>query len=58
MKKITPIRAIRKKCLDCCCGSPAEVRLCEIKDCPLYPYKSGHKPKKGTEEYNMIFKEA
>lgn len=25
-----------------------------IKTCPLYPYKSGHKPRKGTEEYSFI----
>lgn len=28
--------------------------MCDVKTCPLYPYKSGHKPKKGTEEYNFI----
>lgn len=54
MKKLTPMRAIRAKCLDCCCGSMTEVRLCSAKDCPLYPYKSGHKPKNGTEEYTLI----
>ena len=54
LKKLTPIRAIRKKCLDCCCDSAVEVRLCELKTCPLYPYKNGHKPKEGTEEYNLI----
>ena len=54
MKKVTALRAIRLKCLDCCCGSAKEVRLCEAKTCPLYPYKNGHKPKKGTEEYNFI----
>lgn len=54
MKKLTPIRAIRKKCLDCCNGSSQEVKLCNLKTCPLYPYKTGHKPKEGTEEYNLI----
>ena len=54
MAKLTPMRAIRAKCLDCCNNSPQKVRLCEIRTCPLYPYKSGHKPKKGTEEYNSI----
>lgn len=54
MGKLTPMRAIRAKCLDCCCDSPTEVKLCDIKTCPLYPYKSGHKPRKGTEEYNFI----
>ena len=54
MGKLTPMKAIRAKCLDCCCGSAQEVRLCEISTCPLYPYKSGHKPKEGTQEYNFI----
>ena len=54
MRKLTPMRAIRAKCLDCCCGSATEVRLCEIRVCPLYPYKSGHKPKEDSEEYKLI----
>jgi len=54
MKKITPMKAIRLKCLDCCNGSPYEVKRCDIKTCPLHPYKSGHKPKKDTEEYTFI----
>lgn len=31
--------AIKLKCLDCCCGSRAEVRRCQIKDCPLFEYR-------------------
>lgn len=54
MQKLTPMRAIRAKCLDCCCGSAYEVRMCDIKTCPLYPYKAGRKPKEGTEEYKLI----
>lgn len=45
MEKLTPMKAIRKKCLDCCCGQVKEVRLCPIKTCPLYEYRSGHRPK-------------
>ena len=44
MKKITPIRAIRLKCLDCCNGSQTEVKLCPITDCPLYAYRLGKDP--------------
>ena len=44
-KKLTPMRAIRAKCLDCSCGNTAEVRECVIKDCALYPYRMGHRPK-------------
>lgn len=44
MAKLTPLKAIRKKCLDCCCGQVKEVRLCPIKRCPLYEYRDGHRP--------------
>lgn len=43
-KPTTPIKAIRAKCLNCCCGIQSEVRLCPCHDCPLYPYRMGHNP--------------
>lgn len=42
---MTPMKAIRAKCLDCCCGSFQEVRLCTVEKCPLYPYRFGKRPK-------------
>lgn len=45
MAKRTPIKAIRAKCIECCCGQMGEVRLCTIKDCPLWEYRNGHRPK-------------
>ena len=53
--KLTPIKAIRAKCLDCCGGQTKEVRLCSIEKCPLYQYRMGHRPKAEetpTEETN------
>ena len=44
----TPIKAIRKNCLDCCCGSVKEVRLCPIVSCACYPYRFGRRPDKET----------
>jgi len=44
MKKLTSMKAIRAKCLDCCAGQPSEVRNCGAEDCPLYPYRFGHNP--------------
>lgn len=41
---MTPLQAIRKKCLDCCCGQANEVRLCVCKDCTLYEFRFGHNP--------------
>ena len=41
---MTPLKAIRAKCLDCSCGNPNEVTLCTVTNCPLYIYRSGHNP--------------
>lgn len=41
---MTPLKAIRAKCLDCCNDQPKEVRLCACADCPLYQYRIGHNP--------------
>lgn len=42
---LTPIKAIRAKCIECCCGSKQEVRMCTIEDCTLFPYRMGKRPK-------------
>ena len=41
---LSPLKAIRAKCVDCCCGVQSEVRLCPCEDCALYPYRMGHNP--------------
>ena len=41
---MTPTQAIREKCLDCCCGSANEVKMCVCKDCALYPFRFGKNP--------------
>lgn len=41
---MTPVKAIRAKCLDCCCGQQREVALCPCSDCPLYPFRMGKNP--------------
>lgn len=46
MKKLTPLRAIRAKCIDCMAGSAKEVRLCPSEDCPLYLYRFGRNPRR------------
>ena len=53
---ITPIKAIRLKCLDCCAGHPSEVRICTALKCPLYPYRMGKRPKENgdTQEVGTI----
>lgn len=34
-------RAIRAKCLDCCCNQTVEITNCSAKGCPLRPYRFG-----------------
>lgn len=40
-KRITRKKAIRQKCLDCCCGSAPEVRRCTVTSCSLHPFRMG-----------------
>jgi len=44
MKHLTPIKAIRQKCLDCCCDSAKEVKECNIPNCSLYKFRMGKNP--------------
>lgn len=44
IKRLTPIQAIRKKCLECCCNSYKSIAKCLLIDCPLYPYRMGMRP--------------
>jgi hypothetical protein len=39
-----PLKAIREKCIDCCCGNSSEVRKCVAVDCALWPYRMGTNP--------------
>jgi len=48
--KLTPMKAIREKCLECSCWSFKEVRLCPVKDCALYPFRYGKRPDSGEKE--------
>lgn len=45
MKNITPLKAIRQKCLECS-ESAKEVKLCQCTDCPLWTFRMGFGPKK------------
>lgn len=42
-KALTPVRAIREKCL-VCAGGKKSIRTCESEFCPLYPYRMGRNP--------------
>ena len=42
--RVSPLRALSIKCLDCCNGSAREVRLCTAVDCPSWPFRMGRNP--------------
>ena len=44
----TPVKAMRKKCLDCCCGQVKEIRNCTVINCALYAYRMGRRPDTAT----------
>lgn len=49
---MTPLKAIRAKCMDCSCYQMSEVKNCIITDCPLWPYRMGRMlTKKELEQY-------
>lgn len=52
MENTTPMKAIRLKCLDCCCGSSYEVERCSCPNCALYPFRFGKNPNIGKREYS------
>lgn len=41
---MSALDAIRAHCLDCCCGSPGEVRACMARACPSWPFRMGVSP--------------
>lgn len=44
-ERVSRSKAIRLKCLDCCCGQSAEVRMCPATECPLWRYRMGREEK-------------
>lgn len=50
----TPLTAIRNHCLECCGYNSGEVSRCSVRQCWLYPYRSG----KGTEGERIARDEA
>ena len=45
-----PVKAIRAKCLDCCCGQLREVERCPVEQCALHPFRFGKNPYRSRRE--------
>jgi len=41
---MSPGKALRLRCLDCCGAQPAEVRACTAVRCPAWPFRMGSNP--------------
>ena len=41
---MSPQKALRLRCLDCCAGSAQEVRLCTAVGCPAWPFRLDKNP--------------
>ena len=50
MERVSRSKAIRLKCIDCCCGNMAEVRRCPAEQCPLWRYRMGKEIRDGVSE--------
>ena len=49
MERVSRSKAIRLKCIDCCCGNMAEVRKCPAENCHLWRYRMGKEIKDSDE---------
>lgn len=50
-KNTNPVKVIREKCLDCCCGQVNEVAACPCQACPLWPFRFGKNPYYKAHQY-------
>ena len=41
---MSPLEAVRARCIDCCAGQAKEVGLCPAVDCPAWPFRMGTDP--------------
>lgn len=57
-KVMTPMKAIRAKCLDCCAGQYSEVKMCPCTTCPLYDFKLGKNPNRKPRNLTEAQREA
>lgn len=44
LSRMSPLKALRLHCIDCCSGSMHEVKICAFKTCPAWPFRLGTNP--------------
>ena len=57
MERIGRAKAIRLKCIDCCCGNTAEVRKCPATSCPLWRFRMGREIKENFDAFSDDFED-
>jgi len=55
--KPSPLKQIRKQCLECCCGAVKRIRFCASIDCPLWYLRFGKYPKTVIREQGKKFEQ-
>jgi hypothetical protein len=50
-KRLTSLKAIKLRCLDCSAYSKGEVRKCPVTNCPLHQFRFGKRTKKPQVSY-------
>lgn len=53
--KLTPLRAIREKCLDCQCESSSQIVTCSCTDCTLWFHRFGKRPETVKEKDHYLW---
>ena len=57
-RKLTPVKAIRAHCIECCGGSFKDVRECPTTDCRFYSWRLGTNPaRKGIGGSPLLMKQ-
>ena len=53
-REASPLKRIRKHCLDCCGDSPSEVKYCPFTDCFIWHFRFGYTPKAAIRRLGKI----
>ena len=51
---MTPMQAIKAKCIECCCGDKKEARMCAITRCPIWQFLEERRKQKETKAKRIL----